>query len=410
MKSKLRVDLIKVSDHSAFHEYKAFMAAPPQNIFSVAAVTPKDVALRLIDETAGMQADLDTDAQVVGLFMSTPDAIRAYKLAASFKQKGKTVVFGGLHPTFLPDEALTYGDAVMIGEAEGVWQQVLFDFINGRLQKKYHRSEPFDLAHLQPYPLHLANMKKYNYTGSVVVSRGCRYRCKFCLVHRFFPGKMRYRPIGHIVEEIRTSGLEWYELHSDNLTADPDYARELFKALIPLKIKWVGETTINLADDPELLDLAAKSGLQYLVVGLEAMGSEALKSVGKGFIKPEKTKEYVQRFHEYGIVIDSCFIFGLDDHDVSVFDDTLDYGREIGVDIAHGATLIPFPGSLLFEQLENQGRILTKNWKFYDGAHAVFYPKKMTPEQLEEGVKRFNKKFYSIGHILKHPHLLSYIW
>lgn len=396
----MKIDLIKVSAPSDFKTYKKYMGSPPQNIFSAAAATPADVGIKLIDETIDMKTNLKTDADLVGLFMSTPDAIRAYELADQFKQRGKTVVFGGLHPSFMPEETLQHGDAVIIGEVEEVWEQLLQDYCNGNLQTRYERATHFDLANLNPYPMNQIPKRKYDGCWSVVVSRGCRFKCSFCLVTPFFKPKMRYRPISDVIDEIKLSGANWLELHSDNLTADRDYAMELFKALKPLKIDWVGETTINIARDDELLQLAAESGLSYLLVGLETPSQSTLKAAGKGFVKIEEVKENIRKLHEYDIIVDSAMIFGFDEHDEHIFQDSLDFAKEIDLDVGHSVIMIPFPGSRLFDQLDKEGRILTRDWSKYDGTHAVFQPKNMTTQTLEEGawwfykkINRFNNRF-----------------
>ena len=181
---------------------------------------------------------------------------------------------------------------------------------------------------------------------------------------------------------------------------DRDYAMELFSAIKPLNIQWTGETTINMAADDEMLKLAAESGLNYLLVGLETPSKAALKKAGKGFIHVEDVKGYMEKIHAYNIAVDSAFVFGFDQHDETIFKDSLDFANEINLDVAHGVVLIPFPGSRTFQELEAEGRILTRDWSKYDGGHAVFQPKLMSPQQLEEGTRWFNDKFYSMGKML----------
>jgi len=396
----MKACLIKACAPGPFKEYKKDRGGPTQNIFSVAATTPDNVELELVDETAGMKVNYETKADVIGLFMSTPDALQAYRHAAKFKQRGKTVIFGGLHPSFLPDEALQHGDAVIIGESEGVWEQLLVDFSVGQLKQRYQRSEPYDPALLKPYPTHLIDRRQFNGFWSVLVSRGCPRKCAFCLVNPFFKG-IRYRPVQNVVEEIRQCEADWIELHADNLTYDRDYAIELFRALKPLKINWVGETTINICEDHELLELAAESGLRYLLVGLETPSASALKGVGKGFIDAKTAKQYVKKLHSYNIVVDSAMLFGFDGHDSSIFEQTLKFVNEIELDVSPPVITIPFPGSRLYQQYEQEGRLLHKDWSKYDGSHAVFRPAQMTPEELEQGVKWYMDQHYSLTAILK---------
>ncbi len=381
----MNVYLIKASAKSAFKEYKQYMGSPPQSIFSVAATTPAGVGIEMVDETMDMKVNYRSKADIVAIFASTPDILRAYEIARRFKKRGKTVVLGGLHVTFMPDEAQAHADALLIGEAEGIWEQLLADYQRGQLKPRYQRTEPVDVATLKPFPTHLIDKSWYGYTWTVMVSRGCTNHCSYCLVTPFFKRGMRYRPIGHVVDEIKNSGAQWIELHSDHLTGDRDYVRELFTAIKPLNINWVGETTVNMAEDEELLQLAAESGMRYVLVGLETPSQEALKRAGKGFVKIQRVKEYIRRYHEYDIVVDSALIFGFDEQDETIFERSLEFVHDVGIDVPHSVLLIPFPGSRTYQQFEAEGRLLTRDWSKYDGAHAVFQPKLMTPKQLEDG-------------------------
>ena len=388
----MKVSIIKVSANSEFKKYKKSMGGPPQNIFSVAAATPQGIDIELIDETVDMRINFKTDADLVAIFMSTPDAVKAYTVADKFRKRGKTVVMGGLHPSALPDEALMHCDAVLIGEQEGIWEELLADFQIKQLKKKYERQEPVDLALLNPYPNHLIDKRRYEGVWSVVVSRGCRFKCAYCTVHRFF-NTISYRPVEHIVDEIKECSAQWIELHADNLIADREYAIKLFEAIKPLGIQWIAECTITIAEDKELLKLAAESGLTHLLVGLETPSKEALKAVGKGFLGPEKVKSYIETIHQYGIHVDSSFIFGFDQHTTDIFQETLDFARKIDLDEAHAVIMIPFPGTRLFSELETENRLLTRDWSLYDGINAVFEPKDMTTRELEKGSNWFHKNF-----------------
>lgn len=389
----MKVSLIKASAPGYYKQYKQERGGPPQNIFALAAATPPHVHFDLIDETANMKVKYNTDSDLISISMSTPDALHAYNHAKEFRRRGKTVVFSGLHPTFLPDEALKHGDAVIIGEQEGVWEELLEDFETGTLKRKYQNDEPVDLSTLNPYP-NCVPKRIYNDLWSVVVSRGCPFKCSFCLVNKFFD-RIRYRPVENVIDEIRNAGTNWFELHADNLTHDRDYAMELFTALKPLNINWVGETTIRLAEDQELLEAAAASGCTYLLVGLETPSQSALKNISKGFVHPEQAKEYVSRLHEHNIIVDSSMLFGFDEHDTDIFKRALEFTEYVEIDICDPIISIPFPGSTLFKNLEAEGRILTYDWSLYDGGHAVFQPAQMTPEELEKGQEWFMYNYYS---------------
>ena len=391
--ANLSVYLIKASAPSEFKKYKQSRGGPPQNIFSASAAMPPHVALEMTDETVNMKVNRNTKADVVMIFMSTPDALQGYSWGDYFKSQGKTVVYGGLHPTFMPDEALEHGDAVICGEVENVLPQLLEDYTRGQLQSRYESKTPVDMRTVRPYRQDLISAKYYDNFWSVLISRGCKFKCEFCTVNQFF-SEMLYRPVAAVIDEIKKAPPGWIELHSDTLTHNRDYAMELFEAMKPLKRQWVGETTIQIADDPELLKAAAEAGLQYLLIGLETPSREALKRAGKGFVKPDKVKEHLRHIHEYDIIVDSCAIFGFDEHDTSIFETAMEYFLDIELDVCAGNIMTPYPGTQLYKRLEKEGRILTRDWSQYDGTKAVYQPKQMTPKELEDGLYKFWTQFY----------------
>ncbi|MGV2986685.1 B12-binding domain-containing radical SAM protein [Vibrio sp. E150_011] len=384
----MKIYLIKASAGSDYSKYKASTGGPPQNIFAAAAATPKWYTVDMVDETIGNQADVNINADVVVIFMSTPDAYRAYELASVYKQKGKTVILGGLHTHFNPQEAALHADSIIMGEVENYWVQLLGDAELGSLKPRYESSEPVDLSVLNPYPTDIIKPSRYDYVWSVVVTRGCPFKCNFCLVPRFFD-KFQQRPIANIVRELehlKSLGVEWVELHSDNLTHDRDYAIALFKAIEPLKMSFYGETTVLIARDKALLNAAAKAGFKAVLLGIETPSEEALKAQKKGFVKPSKMKEHIAEIKRHGIEVWGDFLFGFDEHDASIFEQTQSFVKEIKVDKVIPHYMIPFPGSETFNQLEQEGRILTTDWSKYDGSHPVYQPKHMTVNELEDGI------------------------
>ena len=383
----MKVYLIKAGAKNDYTEYKKNTGGPPQNIFSTAAATPKGVEIEMTDETHGMKVNFKSDALIVAIFMSTPDAVRAYEIAEKFRTKGTTVILGGLHTYFMQEEAAEHADALLLGEPEEIWEQLINDYKTNSLQKIYKRKTPFDLANLNPYPLDIIDPSNYDYTWSVVVSRGCQYQCDFCLVHKFFDS-YNLRPIESIVAEIRSLkdyGIEWCELHSDNLTANREYILKLFKALEPLGMNFYGETTILIARDEEILEAANKAGVKVLLLGIETISKEALKDQKKSFVKPEKIKEYVDIIRKHGISVSSDFLFGFDAHDNNIFEETVDFIKGVNFDEVYPHLVIPFPGSDTFKKLDSEDRLLTKDWSQYDGTHSVFKPAKMTTTELENG-------------------------
>lgn len=393
----MKLCLIKASAKSDFKDYKKARGGPPQSIFSAAAATPRYVEIEMHDEVIRPCKVSRIKADFAVIFFSTPDANRGYEIAETLRKKGILVALAGLHATMLPDEAAEYADSVITGELENIWHIVLMDAQTGKLAPRYSGT-PADMSQLNPYPTDILTPKDYGWEWSVLVSRGCAHKCSFCLVPEFF-GKNRYRPIDHVIAELEAMPADWVELHSDHLTEDREYALELFRRMEPLNIGWVGETTIRIADDQELLDAAARSGCKYLLIGIESISKAALKRAGKGFVKPEKLKEQIARIHAKGIAVDSAAVLGLDEHTPEIFKETADFYHDIGVDVSAPAITIPFPGTRFYKQLEDEGRLLSEDWADYDGSHAVFQPNFMTPEQLEKGADEFTRHFYSTGRI-----------
>lgn len=388
----MKICLIKASADTQFKEYKASMGGPPQNIFAAAAATPKNIDIEMIDETIGKKVNFKTKADLIFVFFSTPDALRGYSIAKRFKEYGKKVVLAGLHPSALPDEAKSYCDCVAIGEIENYWEDLLSDFEKGQLKENYASTRPVDMVTLNPYPTNILSPRDYGGVWSVVVGRGCDNACTYCVVNPFFK-KLRFRPIDQIVEEIKNCGSKIIELHADNLIADRGYAIKLFKAIKPLKIRWIGECTITVAEDDELLKLMVDSGLSDLLVGLETPDQEALDNIGKSFIKVDKLKGYVEKIQGLGVDIDASFLFGFDEHGRDIFDKTLRFAADVGIKNCHSVILTPFPGTPFYNKIVMEDRLLTRDYNKYDCTHAVYEPKTMTPEELEKGAYWFDIQF-----------------
>ena len=389
---RVSVCAIKASAKSGFSDYKKSMLGLPQNIFSLAACTPEWVTLQMVDETVGVRVDWNTKAEIIVIMFHTPDAIRGYEIADKFKRMGKTVVLGGLHTTFMQEEALEHAHSILIGECEGIWEELLNDYLSVRLKNKYERNTIFDLASLSPYPTDILPTELYDYSWTVTVSRGCPNKCSYCTVHKFFP-KYRKRPIEDIVKEIKNAPTDFIELKADNLTVDRDYSMKLFKALEPLNIVWMTALEPEFAEDKELVQAAARSGMRNILLGIETPSREALKENNKGQLKLDKLKEDIEYLHSFDIEIDSAMLFGFDNHDKSIFGETLKFALDIDIDITHGVIPIPFPGTELYKSLERDGRLTTKDWSKYDGSWLVFKHENFNVMDLYNGVMWYESEF-----------------
>ena len=232
-------------------------------------------------------------------------------------------------------------------------------------------------------------------------TRGCIHKCDFCVVPSAWGRKPYQKPVEEVIADIRQKKARKLIFVDLNLIADRDYAARLFEALIPLKLQWYGLATVLLADDADLLDLAQRSGCRGLLIGLESISRENLRDSKKGFNSPERYREVVERLHRHGIALQGCFVFGLDDDMPEMFLETARFAVEARIDLPRFAVVTPFPGTALFQRLENEGRILTRNWELYDGQHVVFQPARMTVEQLQRGIETAWKHAYSFRSMLK---------
>ena len=380
-------------------EVRAFWF-PRLSCVTIAALTPPQHEVRFIDEAVD-EVPLSEDFDVVGISVMTAMAHRAYEIADHFRARGAKVVLGGMHPTALPEEGLQHADAVVIGEAEELWEPLLQDAARGEVKPVY-KADRFPPMEKIPFPRRdLFQPGAYMTTNCVQATRGCPYGCDFCTVTEFFGGKFRLRPIETIVREIESLPGKFVVFVDDNITGHRKYAKELFKALIPLKKKWGSQTTLNMADDTELLGLAAESGCSSMFVGLETINEGNLKSVNKYFNKVNKYREQFQKFHDHGIMLNTGLIFGFDGDHEGVFEKTVDFLERNQIELAQFSVLTPLPGTRQLEGLMADGRLTTLDWRCYDGVHCVFRPKQMTPEVLEDGCYWAWQTYYSIPSIVR---------
>jgi radical SAM superfamily enzyme YgiQ (UPF0313 family) len=328
---------------------------------------------------------LEESWDVVGITAMTATAPRAYELASLFKRNGTKVILGGIHPSVLPDEAALFGDTVVVGEAEGVWKQVLYDARRNQLKKFYHNSQP-DLSE-SPLPVRRrirSILGMQFYVMPIMASRGCPYDCEFCCVHNVYGRRQRHLPIEHIVEDIRRSGAKRVMFLDDNIGGVRSYALRLFVALKALKVSWYGQASVRFILDDELFDAAVHSGLEALFVGVESVDPEARKKMSKSLALIDLYEQAIKRCRSAGVIFHASFIFGLDEDTPCVFGRTLEFLLRNLVPSISPCILTPYPGTALFDRLMREGRILHTNWSYYDHTTVCYQPKHMDPEELAE--------------------------
>ncbi|HDH06342.1 MAG TPA: B12-binding domain-containing radical SAM protein [Nitrospirae bacterium] len=367
---------------------------------TIAALTPSDWDVEIFDSRTA-PVDFNSEIDLVGITAFTAEIPNAYKIADGFRNRGVKVVMGGIHVSALPEETLEHADSVVVGEAEKVWEELVHDFEEGALKSLYHSDELFEMNGMAIPRRDLLDRSIYTSFNSLQATRGCPFNCEYCAVTAFFGNKFRTRPIPDIIKEIKGFDTREFFFLDDNITGLPGHAKELFKALIPLKRIWGGQASIKIARDEELLSLYAKSGGRYVLIGFETLSEENLRKINKSWNSPDAYKEAIRKIHRAGINIIGSFIFGLDEDDTTVFKRTVDFVMENNIDAAQFHILTPFPGTRLFTAMEKEGRITDRDWSKYHTSEVIFRPKGMTADELQHGYWWAYHQTYSLKNMLK---------
>ena len=378
------------------------------------ALTPPEHDVAFVDELF-YDVDLDYPCDVVGITAMGPQIARAYDLAAEFRRRGRKVVLGGTWVTLTAEESLRHADAVVSGEAEGVWPQVLDDLAAGRSRGIYRAEGWISLADMPAIDyLTLPLLKRDAFRTSalyrmyfhwpIVFSRGCPHPCEYCAVQTYYERSFRTRPVDDVLADLRTikaHGGNRILFLDDNPIAHPEKAKELFRAMIPLKVKWASQSTINIARDPELLDLAARSGCVSLSIGLESINEPSLASVRKDFNQAKRFVEDIAKLRRRGIQVIALIMVGLDGDTPDTFARTLQFLVDSKVSFLKMFTPCPYPGTKYHADMVKAGRLLDGNWARYDYGSALVQPTGMTCEQMMDGFKSVYEGFYSVPSIVR---------
>jgi len=393
----MRIELVRVT-HKRTRAWQLFLRTLTLPI--LAALTPSSIEVKITDERTE-SIDYESDADLIGLTFLTADAHRAYRTADEFRKRGKFVVMGGPHASVLPEEAIRHADSVVIGEAELVWKDLLQDFQKGSLKKFYQSKTPVKMEDLPLPRRNLVKCKGFTTIEMVETSRGCPFNCDFCYMPTLFGRSYRSRPIEDVIKEIKTLKKDHLAFADDNLVGNPDYAKNLFKKLIPLRKKWFGNFSLARVNDTQLLKLAAQSGCIRMGLGFESVSQKSLNGVNKSFNKVKRYEEIIKKIHDQGITIIGYFMFGFDKDDVSIFPRTVEFVEKSLIDRPIFFILTPIPKTGLYQRFLLEGRILDTNWSHGDGTHVMFRPKLMTEDELQEGHRWVIKQVYSLSSITR---------
>lgn len=366
----------------------------------LAALTPSNWEIEHVDEDVE-EVDFTKSYDLVAITFHTPSSYHAYNIAAKFREKGITVAIGGPHVTLVPDEAEQYADVIFVGESEITWPQFIHEFEIKQHKRKYICTFPPELEGIPMSRKELFHRKDHS-NGIMFATRGCPNMCEFCAISVMYKNKLRKRPVEEVASEYASFKGKVIIFWDDNISADLEYSKKLFKAIAPYKKWWSSQASINAGKDDEFLELAAKSGCKQLFIGIESISQMSLNGANKSFNKVEDYYKIIQKIHSYGISVQAGVVFGFDQDTKVIFKDTLDFLENAGVQNVTFNILTPYPGTALFKRMEAEDRIQTYDWSMYNARTDVVYtPKNMSADELIEGFIWANKRFYSLKSIAK---------
>lgn len=390
-------------------EFVECLTMIPITHLTLASLTPDHYDITIMDETIEPIEPKQCDLVAISIMYFT--AKKVYDLARWYREKNIPVIIGGGHATLCPEEVRPHCDCLVIGEVDDTWGDILQDFEKGELKSEYRETQKPDLAGLPPLPFHLIDRKKYEIKNIVQTGRGCSYGCNFCAIGPLNGRKRRHKPVEDVVKEIQhsiegTHGIERRMLFftDDNIVNDPVYAKELFKAITPLKIWWGSQCALSIAYDDELLDLAKKSGCIGLFIGFETANQTALDEVHKNY-DAASFSDHIKKIKKKGIILLGSFLFGLDQDQPDIFKNTVKFCMENNIDLVNFHIVSPTPGTAFFDSLKKEGRLLHYDWTYYQ-ENATYKPKGMTIEELQQGQFWAYEEFFRPKNIMKR--LLAY--
>ncbi len=406
-----KILLISPVSHNKILGEDFFFKLPMLALPTLAAYTPADCTVRMIDERV-QALDESVEADLVGITAMTALAPRAYRIADGFRRRGIKVVMGGMHPSARPEEALAHCDAVVVGEGERVWPQLVADFKKGCLKRIYKADRLFDVSQTRPPRWDITDKNLYSPVDFIETTRGCPMSCNFCAVTNFFGGHYRTKPlelIERLVGQVRPTRKRLALKNmvffvDDNIVGSRHHCKELLSMLKAHQIQWVGQASITVTRDDEILKLMSETRCLGLLIGLESLSDKTLAECGKRVNRPSDYIAAVDKLHRYGIGVKASFIVGFDNDDSGIFDQMARFIMHSNLDSVYFSILTPYPGTRFFDQMERDGRILHHDWEQYDTAHVVFQPARMSAEQLQQGFFRLYRK------ALSYPSIARRLW
>ncbi|MBV7275590.1 B12-binding domain-containing radical SAM protein [Clostridium sp. PL3] len=375
--------------------------SPSLALLTIANLTPKGHEVIIENENVE-KINFDEPVDLVVITVTVDVMNRAVEISKDFQNRGISVIAGGIHITADPESAVNSFDAICVGMAERVWKKILKDKENNSLKKIYYDMENISGGEIVSPNYHIIDNKKYLYTNIISTSRGCPFECDFC--YNSCKNVLKTyinRPIEDVIKDIRVLKTRHIMFIDDNFIGNPVWTKKLLKEIKPLKLKWNAAVTSNIVDMPELLDEMKESGCQSLFIGFESINSKSIDSVHKIQNSVKRYEKLVDEIHKRGIMINASFVFGLDEDDISVFKNTLEWIVKNKIETVTSHILTPYPGTKLYSSLIEENRILDFNLSNYNTAHVVYKPKNMTAEELYNGYLWIYKEVYTFKNIMK---------
>jgi radical SAM superfamily enzyme YgiQ (UPF0313 family) len=388
----------------------------------LAAVTPDDCEVRLVSETVD-EVPFDEPWDIVGITGMGSGIVRAWQIADEFRARKRSVVIGGIAATLLgPEVSLRHADAVVMGEAEETWPRVVRDWQDGRMDSVYRSDRRPDVATL-PLPRYdLMDRSRLGRWRPVQATRGCPFSCDYCSITAFFEQGYRKRPVDMVIRDVRAAkkaGTRYVAFIDDNIGVDWKYAAELWEALIPEKVIWMSQCSLHIAEKPDMLKLARRSGCRMLSFGIESVNPESLKAHDKEWNRPGRYAEAVGRIRKAGIEVSTEMIIGLDGDDGTVFERTYRFIMDNRISVPRVHILTPVPGTPVFERMRREGRMLSDEFGRFSGGQVIFQPRHLEPDELQAGYWKLYEKLFSVAGIMKRvgrnraalgPYMRALVW
>lgn len=378
---------------------------PSITLPTLAGLTPPGVDISITNDYVE-DINYDDPADLVGITAFTCQAPRAYQIAGEFRKRGQKVVMGGIHVSVCPDEASEHCDAVVVGEAEDIWATVLNDARSGSLQRRYKASTRPDISAAPAPRFDLIDYRQYVIPPfartpliTIQTTRGCPHDCDFCSVVGLLGHEIRKKSVSQVIKEIESAEPSRVFFADDNIGADPEYARELFKALRPLKIRWACQMSTRISKHPDLIELAGSAGCHETLIGIETVNEETLRKMNKSFNKVSEYGHLFRQLKDAGILAQAQVIFGMDGDTVSSMEKSVEQLLQWDVNYVYITILTPFPGTRVYDRMLKEDRLTTRDWSEYDATHVVFKPSGVSAAELEETLWRMYRKVYSTGSI-----------